>query len=121
MQGWSSAMDDKNQPTRPERCPTCNSRQPHLYPAVQHGGEVQICRNEWHSETTIIPHFYHEDGQVLIHWRGKSEGVLVIARSDGMWHCSVKHVGGSYSTNGRDFDPATGLPEEAQNVLRNLL
>lgn len=30
------------------RCPECGSSKPHLHPAVQHEGEVQVCRNEYH-------------------------------------------------------------------------
>jgi len=35
------------------RCPTCNSPQPHLHPAVQFEGEVQPCAHEYHR--TITP------------------------------------------------------------------
>lgn len=31
-----------------ERCPTCDSPRPHLHPAVQYEGEVQLCRDAWH-------------------------------------------------------------------------
>lgn len=32
------------------RCPTCNSPEPRLHPAVQCGGEVQVCPHPFHSE-----------------------------------------------------------------------
>jgi flavin-dependent thymidylate synthase len=32
-------------------CPTCGSNAPERHPAVQHEGEVSICRNPWHSST----------------------------------------------------------------------
>ena len=32
-----------------ERCPTCESPDPKLHPAMQWEGEVQPCRGEWHS------------------------------------------------------------------------
>jgi hypothetical protein len=31
------------------RCPTCNSSNPRLHPAMQVGGEVQVCSNSWHT------------------------------------------------------------------------
>lgn len=33
------------------RCPTCNSPNPHLHPAVQHEGETQLCLDPWHATT----------------------------------------------------------------------
>lgn len=30
------------------KCPLCQSPSPELHPAVQHEGEVEICRHEWH-------------------------------------------------------------------------
>lgn len=30
------------------RCPACNSPSPKLHPAVQIGGEVWVCRNDYH-------------------------------------------------------------------------
>jgi hypothetical protein len=32
----------------PRRCPTCDAPKPYLHPAVQHEGEVQMCRDPWH-------------------------------------------------------------------------
>lgn len=29
-------------------CPRCGSPAPHLHPAVQAGGEVQVCPHEYH-------------------------------------------------------------------------
>lgn len=34
-----------------DRCPRCDSPQPHLHPAVQHEGEVQLCDHPWHAST----------------------------------------------------------------------
>lgn len=34
----------------PSRCPSCRSPQPHLHPAVQHEGEVRICRDTFHQQ-----------------------------------------------------------------------
>jgi len=30
------------------RCPTCNSPDPKLHPAMQYEGEVQVCKHLWH-------------------------------------------------------------------------
>ena len=30
------------------KCPTCNSPEPHLHPAMQFEGEVETCINEFH-------------------------------------------------------------------------
>ena len=35
-----------------ERCPSCTSNAPHLHPAVQHGGEVEMCTDEFHLRPT---------------------------------------------------------------------
>lgn len=34
------------------RCPKCASPAPHLHPAVQHGGEVEICKHDFHRQVT---------------------------------------------------------------------
>lgn len=34
------------------KCPTCDSPAPHLHPAVQHEGEVEVCRNAFHRTVT---------------------------------------------------------------------
>lgn len=34
------------------RCPTCNSPQPHLHPATQHEGEAQPCGDAYHDTLT---------------------------------------------------------------------
>jgi len=34
------------------RCPRCNSPKPHLHPAMQVGGEVQICTDVFHRTVT---------------------------------------------------------------------
>lgn len=39
-------MEDKLE--RPRNCPTCDSPNPNLHPAIQHEGEVQPCRDDWH-------------------------------------------------------------------------
>lgn len=39
-------------PTNSERCPRCDSPQPHLHPAVQFEGEVQECPHEFHQRVT---------------------------------------------------------------------
>lgn len=33
-------------------CPTCQSPAPHLHPAVQHGGECQVCKDPFHCRVT---------------------------------------------------------------------
>lgn len=36
----------------PSRCPRCNSPKPELHPAMQHGGEVQMCKHPWHERAS---------------------------------------------------------------------
>lgn len=31
-----------------DHCPTCESPQPRLHPAMQHEGEVELCHDSWH-------------------------------------------------------------------------
>ncbi len=40
-----------NTETPLNRCPTCNSSNPKLHPAVQFEGEVQLCYDSWHRPT----------------------------------------------------------------------
>lgn len=34
------------------KCPRCTSTRPHLHPAVQHGGEVELCTDDFHLTPT---------------------------------------------------------------------
>ena len=34
------------------RCPKCASRAPQRHPAVQHGGEVELCAHDYHRQVT---------------------------------------------------------------------
>lgn len=34
-------------------CPTCNSSAPHLHPAAQFEGEVELCVNDFHLRPTL--------------------------------------------------------------------
>jgi hypothetical protein len=40
---------------KPRRCPTCDSHNPAIHPAVQLGGEVQYCSDPWHGEHAAKP------------------------------------------------------------------
>ena len=33
-------------------CPECKSTKPHLHPAMQHEGEVELCTNSFHLRKT---------------------------------------------------------------------
>lgn len=41
-------MGREDPSARPERCPRCDSPAPHLHPAMQCEGEVEVCRDAWH-------------------------------------------------------------------------
>ncbi len=34
------------------KCPRCDSPHRHLHPAVQYGGEVQVCTDDYHRRIT---------------------------------------------------------------------
>jgi hypothetical protein len=34
------------------KCPRCRSTAPHLHPAVQFGGEVELCTDDFHLQPT---------------------------------------------------------------------
>lgn len=38
-------------PLRSARCPSCDSPDPKRHPAMQHGGEVQLCFDAWHGDS----------------------------------------------------------------------
>jgi hypothetical protein len=51
-------MADKQAPmseqqTRTRKCPTCESPSPGLHPAIQHEGEVSVCKDAWHDAARI--------------------------------------------------------------------
>jgi len=50
-----------------DHCPMCASPQPHLHPAVQHGGEVQLCGDDYHRRVTSqnTPTMIAESDRVL--------------------------------------------------------
>jgi hypothetical protein len=39
---------------RPWRCPTCDSPQPSMHPAVSGGGEAIPCRDPWHDDARPV-------------------------------------------------------------------
>ena len=55
--GYSKpAMTD----ARLKNCPTCESPQPHLHPAMQSEGEVQPCKDLWHTDARREPVMRYE-------------------------------------------------------------
>jgi hypothetical protein len=40
-------------PTPSGHCPTCDSPSPERHPAVQFGGEVEICSDPWHHQAFV--------------------------------------------------------------------
>lgn len=44
--------EDAEEGVRMTKCPTCNSPQPHLHPAVQFEGEVEMCADAFHLQPT---------------------------------------------------------------------
>jgi len=42
-------LSESAEPAAPRNCPTCDSPQPQLHPAVQFEGEVQPCKDSWHN------------------------------------------------------------------------
>ncbi len=58
----------RNQPPAPVRCPTCDSPEPHLHPAVQYEGEAQICTNAWHASTERGRQYVNQPAAPLPGW-----------------------------------------------------
>lgn len=67
------------------RCPTCDSPAAHLHPAVQFGGEVQVCFDSFHDEdsTNLLPclstyeitsrYLAKKGYDYLVQWRNRLE------------------------------------------------
>lgn len=48
------------------KCPTCDSPSPELHPAVQHEGEVEVCRDLFHAHARVpIGYLRRADGTLI--------------------------------------------------------
>lgn len=62
-----------------DKCQKCQSPQPHLHPAMNHGGEVELCTDDYH--LTQTPSNTPELIAMVVEKRQKTNG--------GIW-CDVK-------------------------------
>lgn len=104
--------------THPDnRCPTCDSPQPHLHPAVQHEGEVSICKDPYHSIVTPQnpnPHRITQEPIPVLHFDQEGCGPSYV-------QFSVRNLAGhgAYADNcGIEVTPAPEpIPLFAQELL----
>lgn len=67
----------------PEKCPRCQSPDPARHPAVQSGGEVQICPDRWHSATSKSA---RPEGAMVMVPRGAVQRLILAADCYGVKH-----------------------------------
>ncbi len=70
----------------PDHCPTCGSVNPKLHPAVNQGGEVQPCRDQWHTakpepDTLSEEEMLRREGQLTTAPHGPLGGYLMEAHA----------------------------------------